>query len=138
MNSLRGKLQLIPVAVIVFFASLLGSTSASAVVSDGSPIAGSITAGEAHTCALLDSGTIRCWGANNYGQLGIGDTDTAAAGPHRVDGVHQPAVITARWFQTCVITEAGALYCWGDNRQGQLGHGSTDPHSAVPVAPVGL
>jgi hypothetical protein len=35
-----------------------------------------ISAGGSHTCALLDNGTIRCWGDGAYGKLGYGNTDT--------------------------------------------------------------
>ena len=31
--------------------------------------------GTAHSCALLDNQRVKCWGANNHGQLGLGDTN---------------------------------------------------------------
>ncbi len=63
------------------------SPSTASAVDVGGPVA-KITAGFDHTCALLDDGTVRCWGGNEFGQLGygnienVGDTESpASAGP---------------------------------------------------------
>jgi alpha-tubulin suppressor-like RCC1 family protein len=40
-----------------------------------------ISAGGEHTCALLDDDSVKCWGRNQYGQLGLGDTSNRGDGP---------------------------------------------------------
>ena len=50
-----------------------------------------ITAGDAHTCALLDDATVKCWGDNGAGQLGLGDTANRGDEPGEM-GVNLPAV----------------------------------------------
>ena len=102
----------------------------------GSLIPVEVTAGERHTC-VLTSGGARCWGNNNYGQLGDGTTiDRAIAVPviGLPDGV---ASITAGGRHTCVVTNSGAAWCWGENHDGQLGDGSRTDRSA-PVMVAGL
>ncbi|MCG8423502.1 MAG: DUF2341 domain-containing protein [Proteobacteria bacterium] len=91
-----------------------------------------ISAGRLHTCALVDTGMVRCWGWNSDGQLGHGTTDEAIGDepgempPADVDVGGPVAAITAGGWHTCALLQTGAVRCWGSNRYGQLGHGTTD------------
>lgn len=83
-----------------------------------------------HTCALLESGSIRCWGAGGSGQLGhgnterIGDDETpASSGDIPLGG--RAIQVSAGDSHTCAILESGAVRCWGKNTDGQLGYGHT-------------
>ncbi|MEM9203579.1 MAG: S-layer homology domain-containing protein [Actinomycetota bacterium] len=120
---------------LALFSSLLffASTPATADgVANGSTLAGSITAGEGHTCALLSSGTVRCWGLNNKGQLGYGDMENrgdelgemAALGPVDFGGTRTAQLLTTGDEYTCVLTATSTVKCWGDNDFGQLGLGT--------------
>ena len=94
----------------------------------------SISAGEYHTCALLDNGAVKCWGFNRYGQLGIdsntdmGDDSGEMAQLIGIDlGTGRTATsISAGWGHTCALLDNGAVKCWGYNLRGQLGIGNTD------------
>ena len=84
-----------------------------------------ISAGAAHTCALLNAtGGVRCWGWNSYGQVGVskpGVTDS----PPTSDLLIGVARVAAGWDHTCVLMRGtGGVRCWGDNRFGQLGVGN--------------
>ena len=91
-----------------------------------------ITAGLAHTCALFDDGTVRCWGANTSGQLGygntvsIGDNEPAGSGCDvQIGGLVE--AVAADGNHTCAIMQAdGAVRCWGDGGDGRLGYGNTN------------
>lgn len=97
----------------------------------------SMTAGRVHSCAVRTDGAALCWGDNASGQLGIGSLDAAAV-PSVVSALPVAAIrVSARDRHTCAVTAGGALYCWGANRQGQLGTGSTTS-SQVPVGVTGL
>ncbi len=84
-----------------------------------------ITADGAHTCALLATGAVNCWGANYYGQLGDG-TQNGWWTPTQVfepgSGV---TAITASGDRTCALLVTGGVKCWGNNGDGQLGDGTT-------------
>jgi alpha-tubulin suppressor-like RCC1 family protein len=87
-----------------------------------------ITTGAHHACALLEGGAVRCWGANDFGQLGQGHTDDigddetpASTGDIELGG--KAVGIVAGGLHTCALLESGAIRCWGDGQQGQLGHG---------------
>lgn len=89
-----------------------------------------VAAGGSHTCALLDSGAVRCWGRAREGQLGrgdveaIGDDETPAEAGDALAG--EAAVsLTAGSMHTCAVSRAGTLRCWGSGERGQLGLGST-------------
>jgi hypothetical protein len=88
-----------------------------------------LAAGEAHTCALLDTGAVRCWGQGEEGRLGygnarsIGDDETpASAGDVAVGG--KVVQIAAGGFHTCALLATGAVRCWGLGEQGELGYGN--------------
>lgn len=79
-----------------------------------------------HACGVTQSGGIYCWGAGNQGELGNGDD----VSDYPV-GVIAPAGVSfstvhAAWSSTCALSTAGKLYCWGDNRDGQVGASTSD------------
>jgi alpha-tubulin suppressor-like RCC1 family protein len=81
-------------------------------------------AGYFHTCGIFSDGTRFCWGDNQYGQLGLGDT-TDRLVPIGLPGEAKWLSINAGGDHTCAIGYDSALYCWGRNNYGQLGIGST-------------
>lgn len=78
-----------------------------------------ITTGRSHTCALLDSSDILCWGENGAGQLGNGGTSNENA-PFPISGGGFVA-ITAGDSHTCGLRSGGEIRCWGSNQYNQLG-----------------
>ncbi len=90
-----------------------------------------ITAGNLHTCAVLSSGQVRCWGSNEAGQLGNGGQGLsprrrpvvvrAVTGTGPLQGVAQ---VMAGIHYTCAVLATGQARCWGLNHDGQLADGT--------------
>jgi len=91
-----------------------------------------IATGFAHSCALLNDSSIKCWGFNSSGQLGLGDTANRGSASTEM-GDNLPAValgtgktamaMSTRGWNTCALLNDGAVKCWGQNDLGQLGQG---------------
>jgi len=94
-----------------------------------------LVAGFYHTCAILKSGAVRCWGFNSNGQLGNNSTTTSYV-PVPVSGLASGVTgIDLGQAHTCARTSAGAVRCWGDNASGQLGNGTlVDRHTPGAVS----
>lgn len=93
-----------------------------------------LTAGREHACALLDNGTVKCWGFNGGGQLGLGDTRDRGDEPGEMGDALPPVdlgpgrtavQVSAGSIHTCALLDDGSLKCWGWNHEGQLGLGDT-------------
>jgi len=92
---------------------------------------------EGHGCAVMDDGTVRCWGFNLYGQLGNG-TIVDSSTPVQVSGIWNASAVDAGFHHTVALLEDGAVATWGRNDFGQLGNGSTGGYSDTPGAVVDL
>ena len=93
-----------------------------------------IAAGGYHSCAVLDDGTAKCWGANASGNLGQGDTATRGDGAGEMGdnldpielGTGRTAIAVAAGLEhSCAMLDDGTAKCWGENGAGQLGLDST-------------
>ena len=97
----------------------------------------SIAVGYEHTCAVTSGGEVQCWGDNVYGQLGDGTTLERVIPVDVVDLPVGARAVGAGVGHTCVLTDAGAVKCWGWNELGQLGDG-TRTDRRTPTDVVGL
>lgn len=106
------------------------ATAEKAIVLDP---AKSLTAGGGHTCAVLQSSKLSCWGRNDHGQIGDGTTEPRRA-PVAVEGLDSVLAAAAGHSHTCAVLEGGRVVCWGNNESGQLGTGdTTDRHTPTPI-----
>ena len=99
----------------------------------------SLGLGADHTCALLTTGTVECWGVNNWGQLGSGFLDnyftsedpahcganssvrTSSVANIGTNGNPFARVLAVSWYHTCATMHDFTIRCWGKNYVGQLG-----------------
>jgi hypothetical protein len=129
-------------------ADVLTASSASAVALGAGRTAVAISAGEAHTCAILDTGAVRCWGFGGNGRLGNDDTDSIGDGAGETPASVPPVAlgpgrtgraITVGFSHTCALLDDGTLRCWGFGGSGRLGYGNEnsvgdDPTRSVAAA----
>jgi cysteine-rich repeat protein len=107
-----------------------------------------LACGGSHTCALLDTGAVRCWGSGGSGALGYGNQ--AAVGDNEVpadvgdvDVGGTVVELAAGYAQTCARLDTGFVHCWGEGIGGALGYGNTnsigdnEPASAAGVVAIG-
>ena len=97
-----------------------------------------IAGGTRHTLALLNDGTVKAWGANNSGELGVGTrsgagtvTPAESLNPTTVNLAVPATRVIAENFHSMAITASGEVWAWGDNTSG--GNGRAEPFPEVPV-----
>ncbi len=92
-----------------------------------------VDGGWRHSCAVLENGHAKCWGDNEFGQLGNGESGGLEETPVAVTESTNIAQIYAGWKHSCALDVEGQIWCWGNNEYGQLGDGGLED-STVPVA----
>ncbi len=110
-----------------------------------------ISAGGSHTCAVLDNGTVRCWGFGGNGRLGYGkiadigrtpDSTPETVGPVNLGEGRTATAITAGYGHTCVVLDNATVRCWGFSGDGRLGYGTQldvgDDEQPGMVTPVNV
>jgi E3 ubiquitin-protein ligase HERC3 len=100
-----------------------------------------VAIGDYHACALLDQGSVKCWGMNGLGELGLGDTETRGDQPGEM-GDNLPALelgtgrratsLAAGESHTCAVLDDGSVKCWGLNGSLQLGLGDANDRGDAP------
>ncbi len=95
-----------------------------------------LTAGEEYTCALLQTGAVKCWGRNHRAQLGDGtQVDRKAPVNTAISGVSD---LDAGRLHICAALGDGTVRCWGDNESGQIGDTGALAFSEAPVVIPGV
>jgi hypothetical protein len=95
----------------------------------------SVSSSNHNTCAVKANGTPWCWGWNALGQVGVASTANQIV-PIAVSGITGGVTqISAGYTHTCALLTDTTIKCWGDNRKGQLGDGTTtSTYNAVSVS----
>ena len=97
--------------------------------------------GARHACVILDDDKVKCWGSNNYGQLGLGDMQNRGDDPGELGdalpyvdlGKNRTAIqIAAAYFHSCAILDDNSLKCWGAGSFGANGQGETSNRGDAP------
>jgi alpha-tubulin suppressor-like RCC1 family protein len=98
-----------------------------------------VSAGYAHSAAVLADGTVMSWGSNQFGQLGIGTRNFLLSDdPIAVEGVHTATSISSGGFTTQALLKDGTVMGWGSDDVGELGDGTTNPEVVSPVQALGV
>ena len=96
-----------------------------------------VSAGDDHSCAIDVAGAAYCWGANDFGQLGIGTVDGARRNPVKAAGGLTFVSLAVGHAFTCGLITTGEAFCWGANDVAQLGTGLSGISSSMPVRVAG-
>lgn len=101
-----------------------------------------VAGGNNHTCAILDNNTVKCWGVNGFGQLGLGDTIQRGDGANEM-GDALPALdfgagrtvkqLAVGHTENCALLDNDTVKCWGLGQYGQLGQGNGNNLGTAPA-----
>lgn len=90
-----------------------------------------IVSGSLHSCALVVDGSVRCWGSNWKGQLGIGAASPYQMIAERVVGLSGVVQLAAGGQRSCAVSGAGSVWCWGN-----VGFGTFDEQADIRPSPT--
>ncbi len=91
-----------------------GASSYSPVSVSSISTASAVSVGAQSVCALLADATVRCWGDNQFGQLGNGATSSSpVTSPVQVVGIANAVQVDSGGSRTCAVLTTGAVKCWG-------------------------
>ena len=96
----------------------------------------SLSLGSSHACAIVDGGA-RCWGSNLFGELGVPGISGQSEGAVTPTGLDSGVTSLGAGFGITCAVQDEALFCWGQNSQGQLGIGSTEAFTLPQPVDVG-
>jgi len=102
----------------------------------GGPAFADVSAGASFACGVTGAGAAYCWGDNEVGQFGTGQVSQGDSSPAAVAGNLVFSHISAGGLYACGVTLGGVAYCWGYNKDGELGTGDTTSHP-FPAAVTG-
>lgn len=105
-----------------------------------------VSSGGAYACAILSDNTIKCWGSNGRGQLGVGtntgpeicgrfaSSHACSSVPVSVAGINNATIISTGLYHSCVVLSDRTAKCWGENNSGQLGIGTdSGPETCLDI-----
>lgn len=107
----------------------------------GAPITGwrMVSVGSEHGCGVMNTGAVKCWGANFSGQLGLSSQFTPSTqAPIDVAGISNAILVDANYQNSCAVLLSGEVMCWGANFSGQLGDPMNFNAEGTPTAVQGL
>ncbi|MDC0149823.1 hypothetical protein OAI65_02735, partial [Candidatus Poseidoniales archaeon] len=107
-----------------------GHSSPSQVSLPAGRTATAVSTGYMHTCAILDDGSVWCWGGNGQGELGVGNASNSGLWRTSPNAVMMPSGTTAVALalgdqHSCMVVDDGRAFCWGDGNRGHNGDGTT-------------
>lgn len=103
-----------------------------------------VALGAGSDCAVLNAGTVSCWGDDELAALGSPPDEhsgcaagtSCAVTPTPVNGVDSARMVAVGEAFACALMSAGSVSCWGDNQEGELGDGNDSPGPAYCGAPI--
>ncbi|XP_006835885.1 PREDICTED: probable E3 ubiquitin-protein ligase HERC4 isoform X3 [Chrysochloris asiatica] len=93
-----------------------------------------VSCGEAHTLALNDKGQVYAWGLDSDGQLGLLGSDECIRVPRNIKSLSdiQIVQVACGYYHSLALSKASEVFCWGQNKYGQLGLGLDCKKQASP------
>lgn len=110
-----------------------GTSASSNVTINLGGVYSSVAMGVTHACGITSANKLKCWGANNIGQVGNGGTSNTSP-PVAIDTLTSYNMVSSGFQYSCGITTANKLKCWGSNTNGVLGLGTFGGFQASPTA----
>jgi alpha-tubulin suppressor-like RCC1 family protein len=117
---------------------MMSSTQSVPVAVSGITNGAQVAAGAYHTCAVLRTGAVSCWGQSSSGELGAAGLPSQQRTPFTVPGVSNAVQVSTGTQHTCALLTTGSIGCWGAGGSGQLGHGSAPATQTTPVNVTGI
>ena len=116
----------------------LGDTDGGTTGDGGPPLGVELALGDAHTCARMPDTTVRCWGSNASGQLGLGGQTGDVTRPTTVPGLMGVQSVCAGSDATCAVMAGdGSVQCWGNPTLIGRSGDSTRPGAVPGLAKIG-